>query len=100
MKRCILIPAACVAACAKDLSTDNFGHPFERWVPRDVRAFVIDAQGCQHFSGESGEGMPERQAYIDKMMRETCTNIDERKRLLMERHRSKQVRQLIADVWD
>ena len=91
---------ATTAACARDLSTDNFNHPFDPWVPRDVRAFIIDAQACQHFSGESGEGMPERQAYIDKMMLETCANIEQRKRVLMERHRSERVRQLISEVWD
>ena len=100
MRWATVIPIAAVAACAQDLSTDNFGHPFEPCVPRDVRAFVIDAQGCRHFSGESGEGMPERQAYIDKMMRKACTNIDKRKRVLMERHKSPQITQEISDAWD
>ena len=100
MRWAAVIPIACVVACTHDLSTDNFGHPFELWVPSDVRAFVIDSQGCTHFSGESGEGMPERQAYIDKMMRKSCNNLDERKRLLMERHKSPQIRQAISDAWD
>ena len=100
MRWTAVIPIACAAACAQDLSTDNFGRPFDPWVPSDVRAFVIDAQGCTHFSGESGEGMPERQAYIDKIVRKTCANIEERKRALMERHRSPQIRELIADSWD
>jgi len=90
----------CAAACAKDLAIDNFGHPFEPWVPSDVRNFVIDAQGCMHFSGESGGDLPERQAYVDKMIRKTCPNLDKRKRALLERHQAPQVRQVISEAWD
>ena len=106
MKRLAFLLVAVTAGCARDLSTDNFNHPFEPWVPRDVRARIAigrnepPAQGCMHFSGESGEGMPGRQAYIDKMVRKTCRGLDERKRMLMERHQSAQVRQLITDHWD
>ena len=98
MRWSILLLFAC-SACAGDLSTDNFNHSFEPWVPRDVRAFIIDAQTCTHFSGEPA-GDPQRQAFLDKMMRETCTNIGERAQQLRERHPSQQVQQLISDTWE
>lgn len=98
MKWLTLLALSATAGCVRDLSTDNFNRPFDPWVPSDVRAFVIDAQACTHFSGEAGYD-PERAAFLQRMIRKTCTNIDNRAKRLRHRYSSPEVRQLIADTW-
>ena len=80
--------------------TDNWGHPFPQWVPRDVRLFVVDAQACMHFSGEHAYDA-ERGAFLQRMIRENCTNLDGRKARLLRKYRhSARARALIGQTWD
>ena len=79
--------------------SDNFGKPFAAWVPRDVRLFVIDAQACVHFSGEYGFDS-ERKAFLDRMIKENCTDLDSRKgRLIRKYQQSTRARKLVSEVW-
>ena len=88
-----------VAAAASVPATDNWGHPFPQWVPVDVRHFVVDAQACTHFSGEVGYD-PERTAFLQRMIRENCTNIEQRKTRLERRYRSTaRIKKVIGDAW-
>lgn len=94
----MIVIALLVAAAVPP--TDNFGKPFQPWVPADVRTFVIRAQACIHFSGEpSGEG--ERKAFLERMTRETCTGLDDQERRLKHKYRgSVRTKRLIAETWD
>ena len=96
--RWIALVLAC-ASCSTSPGTDNFGRPFARWVPGDVRAFVIDAQACGHFSGEEAYDA-ERKAFLDRMVAKTCTGLDKRKAELSHQYAaSAGVRELIDKVW-
>ena len=88
------------AGCAATPAADNFNRPFPAWVPSDVRGFVIDAQACIHFSGEESFDA-NRKAFLDRMMRENCTDLDKRKIELTRRYdRSKNIKDLISEAWD
>ena len=83
-------------------ATDNYGDPFPAFVPTDVRSFVIDAQACNHFSGEPYEDQDkDRKAFLEKMMAKTCNNIDKRKAKLQQRYiRSAIIKKVISDAWE
>ena len=86
--------------CVSLPSTDNFGRPFEQWVPADVRLFVINAQACTHFTGEYAFN-EERKAFLDRMIEETCPGLDKRKTALSHKYSgSAQIKELISEVWD
>ena len=88
------------AGCASVPRTDNYNRPFEAWVPADVRPFVIDAQACTHFSGEGPIGDPERDRFLERMIRKTCSGLDQRKAELLKRYAgSAVVRRVIVDAW-
>jgi hypothetical protein len=96
----MILIALALAAAASTPATDNFGTPFQPWVPTDVRNFIIDAQACSHFSGEFGYDA-ERKAFLDRMIAETCTGLDKRKAALSRRYsRSARTKQLLSDVGD
>jgi hypothetical protein len=95
--RAAVLALAC-AGCATSPATNNFNRPFEPWVPRDVRLFVIDAQACWHFSGEVGHE-EERRAFLQRMIKESCSNLDKRKSVLVRKYgRSPETMKLISDV--
>ena len=94
-----LVIAMLYGSSASPPARDNFGEAFPKWVPTDVRRFVIDAQACAHFSGEYPYDA-ERKAFLDKMIRETCTGLDERKAELDRRYGgSAEIRRMIAQAW-
>lgn len=98
MKRIVLSLA--VGGCATTPATDNFGKPLAAFVPKDVRAFVIHAQACGHFSGEEPHDA-ERRAFLDKMIKKTCTGLEARKAILSRRHsKSPEILTEISQVWD
>ena len=96
-----------LAGCAKDYGvastgpwTDFYNEPQNAAVPKDVRVFVIKAQGCGHFSGEEGYDA-ERAAFLKKNTDELCTGLpDKRKKLLAKYHDDAAVKTIIAEVWD
>ena len=94
--------SAILLAATAPPATDNFGEPFPAFVPTDVRLFVIDAQGCTHFSGEPYDDQDkDRKAYIDKMIAQACPNLDQRKAKLEKRYRrSAKIRKVIAEAWE
>lgn len=98
----IVLIALAAAAADPIPETDNFGEPFPAFVPADVRLFVIDAQGCTHFSGEpSSDEYPERKAFLEEMIVKTCTDIDKRKSALESRYKdSAEVLKIVSDAWD
>ncbi len=80
-------------------SSDNWGHAFPQWVG-DVRLFVIDAQACLHFSGEHAYD-DHRRAFLQRMIKENCTNLDGRKARLLRKYRhSARAKTLVTDTWD
>lgn len=80
--------------------TDFFNDPRDASIPGDVRKFVINAQGCGHFSGEVDDNNdPERKAYIEKVMNETCPGISAtQKKLLAKYPDSAAIKAIIAEV--
>jgi len=98
MKWIVLLLA--VGGCATTLATDNFGKPFAGFVPKDVRAFVIDAQACGHFSGEEPYDA-ERRAFLETMIKKTCTGLEARKAVLTRRYsNTPEILTEISQVWD
>lgn len=87
-----------LAAQTVDLSTDNFGKPFAPNVPDDVRVFVIDLQGCNHFASEPRGGEPERDRFLAEQVEKLCTGIEERQKQLLARYPDRpDLRALILD---
>jgi hypothetical protein len=80
--------------------TDNYGTERSASIPRKVRKFVIDAQACAHFSGEEGYDA-ERAAFLAKMIKKTCTKIEDRREKLLIKYRDNaEVEAIIAEVWE
>ena len=69
----LLLTGACVAGPWKDF----YGDVRPASIPREVRDFIIDAQGCSHFSGEEPYDA-ERAAFLKKNMDEMCAGIEQR----------------------
>ena len=87
-----------VAACAPAPPTDYFGKPFDSSVPSDVRLWVIDRQGCEHFSGEPTGDDPARDLYLAKEIQRLCPGLEERQQRLLQRNRDRpDLRALILD---
>ncbi len=53
--------------------------------PREVTAFMVDRDGCDHFRGEQPHDA-ERRAYIDENVTELCTGTDARLAMLRRRY--------------
>jgi hypothetical protein len=80
--------------------TDNYGTERSASIPKKVRKFVIDAQACAHFSGEEGYDA-DRAAFLAKMIKKTCTNIEDRREKLLTKHRGNaEIEMIIAEVWE
>ena len=77
---------------------DFYNAPRPANIPKDVRAFVVRAQGCGHFSGEEGYDA-ERAAYLKKVMDELCPGLEaQRIRLLTVHAGQPSVLSLIEEV--
>lgn len=96
------LATAAVAGAEKPSTwTDNYNEPRSPTIPKKVRKFVIDAQGCAHFSGEVNGVDSERERYVKKMIRQTCTNIEKRRDKLLVKYRGNaEVEAIIAEVWE
>jgi hypothetical protein len=103
MMCCIMLATAVAApVSAKNPSPwkDFYGDVRSPAIPKAVRKFVIDAQGCTHFSGEEGYDA-ERAAYLKKMTDKMCTGIEKRYEKLLTRYRGNvEVTAIIAEVWE
>lgn len=81
--------------------TDNYGEVRSPTIPKKVRKFVIDAQACAHFSGEASGEDNDRERYVQKVIRQTCTNIEKRREKLLVKYRGNgEVEAIIAEVWE
>lgn len=79
---------------------DNYGTERSASIPKKVRKFVIDAQACAHFSGEEGYDA-ERAAFLAKMIKKTCTKIEDRHEKLLTKYQGNaEVEAIIAEVWE
>jgi hypothetical protein len=86
------------AAGAATPTTDFYGDRFAAWTPNDVRAFVTDAQSCNHFYGEEGYDA-ERRAFLARMTR-SCSKLDKRRTKLARRYRSSaKIKKAILKAW-
>lgn len=95
----LLMITAPLAAAPKPWK-DNYGTERSGGIPKPVRKFVIDAQACAHFSGEEGYDA-ERAAFLAKMIKKTCTKIeDRREKLLTKYHGNAEVEAMVAEVWE
>ena len=56
---------------------DNFGSVRNASIPQDVREFIIERQGCDHFRGEVGYNK-ERAALLNEKIDELCTGSDKK----------------------
>jgi hypothetical protein len=80
--------------------TDNFGEARSPTIPKKVRKFVIAAQACGHFSGEEPYD-EERRKFLERMIRENCTGIEERREKLLTKYRGNaEVEAIIGEVWE
>ncbi len=69
-------------------------------IPKAVRAFVIDGQACTHFSGEEGYDKA-RAAYLAKMTKKHCRNLDARKAALELKYSANfDALVLMEDAWE
>lgn len=87
------------SACATGPWTDFYGETRSATIPADVRSFVIDAQGCNHFAGEEPYDA-ERAAYLKKNIGKMCAGQRERhKRLAAKYAQHVEAATLIAEAW-
>ena len=99
MKALVLSVPLLLSACATGPWTDFFGDTQSATIPRDVRGFVIDAQGCGHFSGEEPYDA-ERAAQIKDATDMMCGDLEKRHLDLVKRYAGNaQVAALIAEAW-
>jgi hypothetical protein len=95
----ILLATTSVAAKPKPWK-DNYGDERSASIPKQVRTFVIDALACAHFSGEEGYDA-ERAAFLAKMIKKTCTKIEDRRENLLTKYQGNaEVEAIIAEVWE
>lgn len=101
-----IMGAACAlsVSCAPSVSPcqDNYYQERSPTIPKDVRAFVIDAQGCMHFSGEvSGDAEIDNARGLPEKIKKLCTNIEVRHEKLLTKYRGNaEVEAIIAEVWE
>jgi hypothetical protein len=69
--------------------TDNYNRPGDPSVPQDVRPVVIQRQACEHFSSEPQGDEPERDALLNRMIAETCGDLLQKQKALLERYRDR-----------
>ncbi len=99
MRIAILPVLLFASACANGAWTDFYGDPRSASIPADVRSFVIDAQGCNHFAGEEPYDA-ERAAFLTKNIDQMCTGIKERHQKLAAKYaKNTEATVLIADAW-
>jgi hypothetical protein len=85
-------------ACAIGPWKDFYGDVRPALIPREVRDFIIDAQGCAHFSGEEPYDA-ERAAFLKKNIEEMCDGIEMRHAKLTVKYASnKDVSAMIEEV--
>lgn len=70
-------PPAKVPTTSLTSWTDNFGSVRNASIPQDVREFIIERQGCDHFRGEVGYNK-ERAAFLNEKIDELCTGSDKK----------------------
>ena len=80
-----------LATTATVPATDFFGDPFASNVPADVRRFVIDRQGCEHFSEEpAGNDVdPKRNRFLEQKVKRLCTGIEQRQQRMLVRYKAR-----------
>ena len=69
--------------------TDYYNRPADSAVPEDVRPIVVQRQACEHFSTEPQGSHPERDAFLNRMIAETCTDLERKQEALLERYRDR-----------
>ncbi len=80
--------------------TDFYGDAQPESAPKPVRRFIMDAQACTHFAGEEPYDR-ERAAFLAKMTRKHCRNLDARKEALAQKHKPDEVILALLDkAWD
>lgn len=82
--------------------TDFFDTPHEVTVPRDVRKWVIRAQGCGHFAGEVGDdNEKDRAAYLKRQTDRLCPGLKQRRLALLKKYPSDPaVQAIVKETWD
>jgi hypothetical protein len=98
VKMLILLLPLVLSACVSRPWKDFYGDTRSADVPADVRSFVNDAQGCNHFVGEDPYDT-ERAAFLKKNIDALCTGINERHNKLAAKYKSNaETHALITDV--
>jgi hypothetical protein len=95
-----LFAAICLlSGCTTGPWKDFYGDQQSADVPQNVRSFVIDAQGCAHFSGEEPYDS-ERALFLKKNMDKMCANLPQKRQRLLDQYQdNNEARKLIADAW-
>ncbi|NMM28710.1 MAG: hypothetical protein HHJ12_15820 [Glaciimonas sp.] len=70
-----------------------FGSAGASELPSDVKSFIDDREGCDHFRGEpwdsgSDPDIKERREFIFENIKQLCTGTDKRLATLRRKHRS------------
>ncbi len=95
----ILLVIAALGGCTHGPWKDFYGDPHPASIPRDVRTFVIAAQGCGHFSGEEPYDA-DRAAFLKKNMDALCKGLPQKRERLLNRYpANKEVESLMSEVW-
>ena len=99
MRLSILPIMLATGACAAGPQTDFYGDTYSAFIPSDVRSFVTDAQGCNHFSGEEPYDT-ERATFLKKHIDKMCARIEQqRKRLTAKYTQNTDVTAIISQSW-
>ncbi|SIO14359.1 hypothetical protein SAMN02745824_3118 [Parasphingorhabdus marina DSM 22363] len=72
-----LFLTSCTTAASSKPWLDNYNQPRSAEIPNEVRTFIIQRQGCDHFRGEIGYDM-KRKKFLDKQIEKLCTGTDAR----------------------
>ena len=95
-----ILLSSLLAGCATGPWKDFYGDQRDAAIPGDVRKFVIEAQGCGHFSGEDPYDA-ERAAFLKKNVDELCTGLREKRAKLLAKYPADDAAKfLIAEVWE
>ena len=99
MRRWILPIILASGACTTGTWKDFYGDRRSATIPADVRAFVIDAQGCNHFAGEEAYDA-ERAAFLKKNIDAMCPKLGQRNAKLMAKYRENaETTAIISEAW-
>lgn len=86
-------------ACTAGPQTDFYGNIYGAFIPADVRSFITDAQGCNHFSGEEPND-PKRATFLKKHTDGMCAGIERRhERLTAKYAQNEDVTAIISQSW-